>query len=250
MINYASLMTKATLLRRQLGESVISPIDIFALTQRIDGLTIVYYPMGANISGMCVKGEKGNVIIAINSLMTLGRRRFSMAHELYHLYFDESMVSVCSKIIDSAQEKEKEADIFASYFLMPSDSLTIFINELIKKQRLTINDVIRIQQYFGVSHQATVYRLLNDGWLTETEANDFLKYCVRSKARLMGFSEDLYLPLPLKERYMTYGNYIKQAEELLLKGLISDGKYEELMLNAFRTDLVYGDENEDGDLID
>ena len=48
---------------------------------------------------------------------------------------------------------------------------------------------------------------------------------------------------------MTYGRYIKQAEELLKRGLISDGKYEELLLEAFRADLVYGLE-EVGELVD
>ena len=41
-MNYAELMTKAALLRKELGEDSNSPIDIFALAQRISGLTIVY----------------------------------------------------------------------------------------------------------------------------------------------------------------------------------------------------------------
>jgi len=45
------------------------------------------------------------------------------------------------------------------------------------------------------------------------------------------------------------GRYIKRAEELLNRGLISDGKYEELLLEAFRADLVYG-LDEGGDLVD
>jgi len=49
---------------------------------------------------------------------------------------------------------------------------------------------------------------------------------------------------------MTYGNYINQAEQVISKGLVSVGKYEELLLAAFRSDLVYGSEEEGGDLID
>jgi hypothetical protein len=48
---------------------------------------------------------------------------------------------------------------------------------------------------------------------------------------------------------MTYGRYIKRAEELLERRLISEGKYEELLLEAFRADLVYG-LDERGELID
>ena len=95
MIDYAKLMAQATVLRKQLGEDDSSPIDIFSLVQGVEGLTLVYYPMGEKLSGMCIKSQKGNNLIAINSAMTIGRQRFSMAHELYHLFFDNCMMSVC-----------------------------------------------------------------------------------------------------------------------------------------------------------
>ena len=49
---------------------------------------------------------------------------------------------------------------------------------------------------------------------------------------------------------MTYGHYINQAEQLISKGLISYGKYDELLMDAFRSDMVYGDGEEEGDVID
>jgi len=76
MIDFADLMTKAERLRMQLGEDNHSPIDIFSLTQGIEKLTIVYYPMGNTISGMCVKGTAGRCTIALNSSMTLGASGF------------------------------------------------------------------------------------------------------------------------------------------------------------------------------
>lgn len=79
------LWKKAVSLRKQLGEDATSPIDIFTLAYSIDRLSIVYYPMGEHLSGICVKNNGSNVI-AVNSSMTLGRQRFSMAHELYHLF--------------------------------------------------------------------------------------------------------------------------------------------------------------------
>ena len=54
MIDYADLMTKAERLRKQFGEDNNSPIDIFSLAQGIETLTIVYYPLGNKISGMCI----------------------------------------------------------------------------------------------------------------------------------------------------------------------------------------------------
>jgi hypothetical protein len=55
--------------------------------------------------------------------------------------------------------------------------------------------------------------------------------------------------LPKEKERTTYGQYIKRAKELLKRGLISDGKFDELLLEAFRADLVYG-VDEGGELVD
>ena len=252
MIDYAGLMTKAAILRRELGEDNSSPVDIFALAQGIQGLTIVFYPMGDNLSGMCVKGQSSNCTIAINSGMTMGRQRYSLAHEFYHKYFDDNMVSVCGQIIGKGAEVERSADMFASYFLMPDAALQTKAESYAMKNsdgQLSLNDLIRIEQYFGVSHQAAVYRLMRTPYLEEAQGKEYLNMSVRERAEAIGYSSDLYRPSPECKKYMTYGYYINQADELLERELISSGKYEELLLDAFRTDLVYGDD-EEGDVID
>ena len=268
MIDYAKLMAQAAVLRKRLGEDDSSPIDILSLVQELDGLTLVYYPMGEKLSGMCVKGQKGNNLIAINSAMTIGRQRFSMAHELYHLFFDNCMMSVCGKRLNYGKEVEQSADMFASYFLMPEAALIAFAEKIIKNHhsdgnpgrnnrtksnaeaQLTLDDVIRIEQYFGISHQAAVYRLMHTSYLSNEEGTRLLNMSVRRRAEALGYSPALYLPLPAERQYMTYGHYIKQAEKLMESELVSYGKYEELLLDAFRADLVYGDDEEAGDVID
>ena len=117
-------------------------------------------------------------------------------------------------------------------------------------QYLELDDVIRIEQYFGVSHQAAVYRLMRTPYLSSDLGNSFLNVAVRRKAEALGFRSDLYRPIPKDKQYMTYGHYINLAEQLLERGLVSVGKYEELLMEAFRSDLVYGDEEEGGEVID
>lgn len=46
------------------------------------------------------------------------------------------------------------------------------------------------------------------------------------------------------------GHYIYQTENLLHENIISHGKYEELLLDAFRDDMVFGEEMEGGDILD
>lgn len=253
MIDYAAIMTQAAMLRKRLGEDNSSPVDIFALALSIEMLTLVLYPLGENLSGMCVKGGAGNKLIAVNSGMTLGRQRFSLAHELYHLYYDESMMSICSKRIGDGADVERSANAFASYFLMPDAALHELAAALSAKNPsggLLLDDVIHIEQYFGVSHQATVYRLMHTHFLSRVNGQTLLGQTVRARAELIGYSPDLYRPTPLERQFVTYGSYINLVDRAMSCGLISQGKYEELLMDAFRADLVYGDGEEEGDMVD
>ena len=251
MIDKLNLCTKALGLRKELGEDTTSPIDIFSLAHTITQLTLVFYPMGDHLSGMCIKND-GNPVIAINSSMSVGRQRFSMAHELYHLYDDENKQStVCAIKIGTGNDTEKAADQFASYFLIPPVALSESIKKIhgMSTGNLGIKEIVKLEQYFGVSRQALLYRLIGDNKLTPQQAEQFRQGVIRSAVNL-GYDDSLYKPLPEDKQYKTYGYYIQQAEELLRKDLVSTGKYEQLLLTAFRPDLVYGDEFEGGELND
>lgn len=252
MVDRADLMTRAIQYRKELGEDSNSPIDIFSLAQNIERLTLVHYPMGDSISGMCIKGKNGDRVIAINSAMSLGRQRFSLAHEFYHLRYDDNMMSVCGKKIGAGSEIEKEADMFASFFLIPAAELESKSAQLASKhedRKLSLDDIIKLEQYFGVSHQAMVISLKESTFMDRARIEDYLTCSVSNRAVLMGYNTELYRPLPKEKQYKTYGHYINQADQLLQKDLISIGKYEELLLTAFRHDLVYGEE-EASDVVD
>ena len=167
------------------------------------------------------------------------------------MYYDDNMKSICTKQIGQGNETEKKADAFAAYLLMPRAALADKVDSLLEKHNGNINlqDIIKIEQYFKVSHQTAVYHLSNCGYINKNELNRLLNISVRKQAEAMGFQSDLYRPLPAGKQYCTYGYYINQAEQLFRKEIISDGKYEELLLDAFREDLVYGIE-EGCELID
>ena len=233
----------AITLRRELGEDTSSPIDIFALIGSISDLSVVYLPMSDNISGMSVK-DSDYKLIAINSNMSMGRQRFTVAHELCHLYYHDNFKTIiCSKdLVGKRNSLEMEADQFASYFLAPYEALIGFIKRNLNKSdsKLTIEDIVRIEQYFGMSHQAALVRLQLEKLITPAKAETF-KNGVMNIARRLGYSSDLYTKTNPDNQYRTMGDYIRLANELNEKRLISSGKYEEFLLDAFRADIVYGD---------
>ena len=226
-------------LRRQLGGDEHSRVDVFQLAHTIASLTLVFYPMGERISGMCMRGPN-DVLIAINSAMTYGRQRFSIAHELYHYYYDNMDTIICASDIGESSGVERNANIFASFFLAPPAALSTVIKSLkTANPALGLSDVIKLEQFFGMSRQAMLIRLMDEGELSP-EDTVHMRNNVISNALALGYDDMLYRPLPAAKDRVTYGRYIKRAGELLQRGLISDGKYEELLLEAFRADLVYG----------
>lgn len=238
--------SEAIALRKYFGEDGYSPIDVFSMLNNSEDITVVFYPMSERISGMSIRDGKIK-LIAINSTLTYGRQRFTAAHEICHLFLHENFKSiVCGKDIDQTKDpQEKEADMFASYFLAPYESLKDFISTKLKKEknRLDVNDVIRIEQHYGLSRQATLWRLKNDGYLSFDKA-ETMKTGIISSAKKLGFHVNLYLPTPQEKQYYTLGRYIELAEELRERELISNGKYDELLLDAFRGDIAYGLNNE------
>ena len=247
------LNSNAIYLRRNIfNEDVFSPLDIFALINDIENLTLVFYPMSDRLSGMCIK-ESQSKIIAINSKQSYGRQRFTTAHELYHLFFEDNVKRIiCEKGMGIFKsDSEKEADIFASYLLAPYDALRGYIenNRLGGGQNWTFEDIIKIEQFFQLSHQATLYRLVCDGYIDNDKAN-LLKDNVIQRAVRMGYDDKLYRPSSEEKQYFSTGEYIKRVEELKNKGSITNGKYEELLLDAFRTDIVYNPGEDWKDLYD
>ncbi len=83
---------------------------------------------------------------------------------------------------------------------------------------LTMADVIKMEQFFGMSHLAMFWRLV----------------------RSLGYDDKLYKPNVADRQKYTYGHYLKQVEELSKRDIVSEGKIDELLLDAFRDDIVYG----------
>ena len=231
--------------RRMWNEDGYSPIDIFTIVNgwKDKKITIVRYPLSSRISGMCTK-ENEDIVICINSTTSYGRQRFTLAHELYHVLYEEDMQRViCDMSMNgNKSESEKEADKFASYLLMPYDALLEYEHD---KTKWDLEKVIDAEQFFQVSHQSMLYRLVCDNLISSEVADEYKSITVSTVAAKLGYGKELYLPTDKNKQYFTTGEYIRKVEKMAEKDLISNGKKEELLLEAYRADIVYNfDEGE------
>lgn len=226
----------AEMLRHEWGIESFTPLNIRSLVyNNINNLTVLWFPMKTNISGCCSKTEDDNVIF-INSNHTIGRQNFTLAHELYHLLYED----ICDFIvcgINNNNQSEKNADNFASTLLMPDSALYWFKNKN-RIEEWTLEDVIKCEQHYQVSHTTMLIRLKNLNWISQNQFDEYKANIIREADRL-GYDTNLYKPSPETQKYSSIGELIRLTEKAYENEKITGGKRREILLKSFRNDILY-----------
>ena len=232
-MNLYELNKLAIEFRSDIGLNQDSPLDFFpVITNKLKNLTIVFLEMDEKISGACFKVDSQQIMF-INSKHPKGRQVFTAAHELYHLFYEDAVFTICN--LNSNDEIEKNANQFASFLLMPINALYSYKKEN-NIEKWNLNSIIDCEQYFQISHEALLYRLKNGSDITFEEFNKF-KPNIKNNAQYCGYDSSLYEPY-IDKNY-TIGNYVRLVEEVYQKDLISNGKREEYLIESYLIDLAY-----------
>jgi Zn-dependent peptidase ImmA (M78 family)/transcriptional regulator with XRE-family HTH domain len=151
------------------------------------------------------------------------RINFTLAHELFHiLTWDTFTASEIEQDEALFRDLEKKAERFASTLLLPEREVRQELNSRIADQKLSFSDIVDVAREFGVSTQSLLYRMANMHLIPwqvadEAKSNDELLALDRRMRRDVGFEA------PESERF------ILLAAKCLRKGLLSRGKFAELM---------------------
>ena len=161
--------------------------------------------------------------VVVNSDEAPWRINFTLAHELFHiLTWDTFTASEIEQDEALFKDLEKKAERFASTLLLPEREVRQELNSRIADQKLSFSDIVDVAREFGVSTQALLYRMANMHLIPwqvadEAKSNDELLALDRRMRRDVGFEA------PESERF------ILLAAKCLRKGLLSRGKFAELM---------------------
>lgn len=235
----------ANAFRKEYGYGETDPIrlDSFLLKKNI--LT-VFKSLSSNLAGMAIKANDDDMFIMVNQNHSLGKQHFTIAHELYHLFIQENFTSqrCITGLFDKQTDIEEEkADCFAANLLLPELGVYELIPEKEKKRRNSITEetIFKIQQYYSVSVNAVIYRLVELELVDKSYFETYNKLGKKQLARLLGYDVRLY------EKGNTdrvIGNYGSLANALFEKSLISESFYFEL-LNTISIDPFTKEEKED-----
>lgn len=225
--------------RKNFGISLYSPIDIMKLL-RDARINVIIEPLMSNISGFFLRNGR-NQLVFINSAKTKGHQSFTGAHEFYHIKYDLDLSGRACTVgeFDKKSPSEFKADIFAAFLLAPDEAINFHIHRMGKHDdKLTYNNIIELEQYFGLSHRAMLNRLKEMELITPEELKEF-RIGVTNQALRSGYDITLYQPT-LEVKILS--DYAQKALYALEKNLITEGKYEELLLEGGLANILYGEE--------
>ena len=209
--------------RADLGLNDSEPIHTKTILRK-ENIVTMYLPLSENVYGLSLKHE-GHKFMLINSTRTRGRQHFTIAHELYHLYLEDNpSPHICSNGKDTT---EKNADMFASAFLMPSNGINANIaTSEIKDRNISLATIIRLEQYFSVSRKALLIRLQKLNLLSQSQYEEYLLTHPIQTAKDYGYDISLYKS---GNTNLVLGDFGTLARTLFENDIISEGNYFELL---------------------
>lgn len=141
-------------LLRAIWRTPVGPIRNLVALVELTGTPVLLADLGhEKLRAMSLPGvESGGHIILLNRQLPASAQRFGLAHEIGHLVMHQGIAST---------DMEKEADSFASAFLMPADEIRP------RLRNVGFRDLGSLKSYWRVSLAALIYRANDLGVITE-----------------------------------------------------------------------------------
>jgi Zn-dependent peptidase ImmA (M78 family)/DNA-binding XRE family transcriptional regulator len=209
----------ATAERNRLG---IGDGPLSSLRERLEtdvGLRIFYFEMPPGVSGLFVYNEQLGGCIGININHPRDRRHWSLSHEYGHFLtsrYQPEVTFLFQKRRNSF--KERLADGFAKYFLMPASGLNRRFTEMHRASEggITLAHICTLADLYRVSVQAMILRLeelrrLPSGTWDQLEMKGIE---VRRAQELLGINANLPVKDRLPRRYQRLAVMAYEDEKL------------------------------------
>ncbi|MBO0409614.1 XRE family transcriptional regulator [Enterococcus hulanensis] len=181
------------------------------------GISILEKNMGSSIDAYSTWTKEDRAFIILGNMKKSSvRRNFDLAHELGHLLM-HSLIDMDSLSKDEHKAIEKEANDFASYFLMPEEDFINDFNQITKKSNPY--SYVELKMKYMVSIIALEYRAYKLGLLSYEENRYFYaslnKNNMRKKEPL---DEDIPVVKPGKTRALLH--FVFENHLLLLNDFL------------------------------
>ncbi len=213
-------------MRLMLNCSMTEPLNAKTIL-RLLGILTMYMPLSDRLYGLSMKSVDGKCsFMLVNSNSTRGRQHFTIAHELYHLFYDDDpQPHFCASGV--SDESERSANLFAGALLMPRLGLLQNIpSSELASGRLSLTTLLTLEALYGVSHSTLLIRLKELKLISKNDYDRYSALKIMHEALLRGFSTDVY---EKGNEGLVIGDFGAKARELYDREIISEGHYIELL---------------------
>ena len=214
----------AGMFRAKTGINLSEPIGAKTLLRKLK-ITTMYRPLSENSYGISCKSKSGRMFMMVNSNSTRGRQHFTIAHELYHLFYDESPVPhMCGETIS---EVERNANLFASALLLPREGLLSMLSpKEVSNRGIDLSTILKMEQLFEVSRINLLVRLKECNLISKAQFEEIKSIPVKKSVMEYGYDLSLYNP---GNEGVVISDFGEKARILFERGKISEGHYIELL---------------------
>ncbi|BDG17562.1 ImmA/IrrE family metallo-endopeptidase [Thermus brockianus] len=175
----------------KLGQDALPELYTF-----LDNVGVLVYkvslPQGAGVWGAFYRHPRLGYSVLVNVNATPGRQAFTLAHELAHaLYHNGFPGIVCRRenLAPEEAEVERFANAWAAHFLVPGKALREGVRRL---GRLDPEVALLLAHHFRVSYALLLFRLRNEGLLSEEQLKEWVQYAPQDLARRLGLNPEPY----------------------------------------------------------
>lgn len=166
--------------------------------------------------------------ILLNSNVPKVNLNFAIAHELYHIYVENSAQNYNAGdvfVINEYQDNENEmlANAFAAELLMPKAQIN-YIYNFFSKDYQTFEVIIKLMNYFSTPYISVLIKLLEIGKLKDYALSELLNKSesdILEASIMYGLDVDLLKPSQKDDSKMIIKKLKDNGNQLIEKGLIS-----------------------------
>ena len=147
--------------REALGIEGDEPVDDIIGLLESAGAKVFVRDFGLErVFGFSAGAQDGGPAIAVNAAeaISVERQIFTAAHELGHLLLHQA--SYTDSLDEGSDREEKEANQFASHFLLPREA---FEQEIAENEGLSLVDfVLHVKRKYRISYKTVLFRLVDE----------------------------------------------------------------------------------------
>lgn len=229
-------------LGRVIGEEIFKILEQAAL--------LILYPINDDeLCGfVCKKDDR--IFAFVNSAIPLEKQIFAAAHELYHIWYDESALVTGEMVKSDTLEIdlngiETKANRFAAMFLVQKQLIIEELSNLSidKSEQLDVSHIVRLMDVFGVPYKTIVRRLFEIAFIDRRQCEELLGIPDRDETagvRLIQKRLQIGERWQQRTRTIRFASLINYALSAYEKGSITFERLRYLLAMARKTPQEFG----------